>query len=180
MKKENILDIKTDDLKRETLNKIMMEYGDEILRLVYSYVKNRTVAEDLTQLVFMKCFENLDYFRGDSSLKTWLCRIAVNCTNDYFKSWNFKYTFLTDKIHHLFNDKSNSPEELVVKGEDYRHVKKCVLSLPVKYREVIFLHYFEDLSLKEISELLSLNLNTVKSRHIRAKVLLMGKLTNGG
>jgi RNA polymerase sigma-70 factor, ECF subfamily len=156
--------------KDHKLNEIMIQYGTDVFRLVYSYVKRKDIAEDITQTVFTKCYINLENYKGNSSMKTWLFKIAVNTCKDYFKSWHYRYSLLQDKLTHFTHN--DTPEKLVItKNENYEITKK-IMSLPQKYREIIFLYYFEGISLKEISNLLEANINTIKSRHSRAKEIL--------
>jgi RNA polymerase sigma factor (sigma-70 family) len=68
----------------------MSNYGTQILHLSYSYVRDRQTAEDLTQEIFVKCYEKLHTFNGNSSIETWLYRIAANHCKDYLKSWQFR------------------------------------------------------------------------------------------
>jgi RNA polymerase sigma factor (sigma-70 family) len=76
---------------------LMSEYGDKILQLVYLNVKDRTIAEDITQEVFISAYRHLETFRGESSYKTWLYRIAINETKKYLRSWSFRKIFSTIK-----------------------------------------------------------------------------------
>lgn len=68
------------------IDELMQQYGEEILKLVMQYVHNHSVAEDLTQEIFVKCYKALPSFQYGSSLKTWLWRIAINHSKDYLKS----------------------------------------------------------------------------------------------
>lgn len=73
--------------KTELIDNIMTMYGQEILQLVYSYVNNKEIAEELTQDIFVKCYNSLHTFKGKSTIRTWLWRIAINHSKDYLKSW---------------------------------------------------------------------------------------------
>lgn len=73
--------------KEDLIDEIMNKYGQEVLQLVYSYVNNKEVAEDVTQDIFVKCYKSLHTYKGNSNLKTWLWRIAINHCKDYLKSW---------------------------------------------------------------------------------------------
>ncbi len=165
--------------KEEIMEQIMIDYGRDILKLSYSYVRNRTIAEDLTQEVFLKCYEKIDTYHGDSKLKTWLYSIATNHCSDYLRSAHYRYSILTDKIAKITKGKNLSPEESMLIKDEQNHLANLVFHLPLKYREVIFLFYFEDLSINEISNLIGLNPNTVKSRLSRAKALLKIRLERG-
>ncbi|WP_369385783.1 sigma-70 family RNA polymerase sigma factor [Mesobacillus boroniphilus] len=81
---------------KEKLSWLMDEYGDKIIRLAYTYVRSHQAAEDITQEVFLKCYEKMHLFRGDSSYKTWLYKITVNKCKDYLKSWSYKNIIFTE------------------------------------------------------------------------------------
>ncbi|MDQ0268331.1 sigma-70 family RNA polymerase sigma factor [Cytobacillus purgationiresistens] len=165
--------------KEEKLDFLMNEYGDKIIRLAYSYVRTKHSAEDIAQEVFIKCYEHLDEFRGDSSHKTWLYKIAINKCKDHLKSWSHRNVVLTEiktsiqKVMHPASDIE------CIRKEEGQFISEKILSLPRKYREVIIFYYYEGLSLKEISNLLNLNINTIKSRFYRGKKLLEKELKGG-
>lgn len=76
-----------------SLDRLMQEYGTRVLRLVTLMVKDRDLAEDITQDVFLKVYRNLSGFRGESSIHTWIYRIAVNECKGYLRSWTFRNLF---------------------------------------------------------------------------------------
>ena len=83
---------------REVLmDEIMTRHGQDILRLVYSYVSNKEVAEDLTQDIFVKCYKALHTYNGKSTLRTWLWRIAINHCKDFLKSWYNRNVIITEE-----------------------------------------------------------------------------------
>ncbi|MFC7370605.1 sigma-70 family RNA polymerase sigma factor [Fictibacillus iocasae] len=168
--------IRTD--KTELLHLLMDDYGEEIKRLVYAYTKNWTHSEDLTQDIFLCVYKNLDTFQQQSSIKTWIYRIAINKCKDFLRSWHYKKTIISDII--LPSEKENSPETVYLHSERKEAVSQLILQLPVKYREVIVLYYFRDLTLEEMTELLGANVNTLKSRLQRAKKRLAFKLQYKG
>jgi len=143
------------------LEEAMNEYGQSILQLVYSYVRNSTVSEDLTQEIFVKFYNSLPTYSKQSSLKTWLWRIAINHCKDYLKSWYVRKMQFTEHIHTMFESSKEMIEEEMVKKEESEELVQNVMSLPLKYRELIYLHYFEGYTIKEIAELLSINSNTI-------------------
>ena len=164
------------DEREQTMDQLMHEYSDDILHLVYTYVKNQTTAEDLTQEIFIKCFEKLHQFNQQSTIKTWLYRIASNHCKDYLRSWHYRKIMLTDKILDHIPSKSKLVEEEVITNSEENSLANAVMNLPLKYREVIFLHYYEELSLREISKITTVNINTIKTRLKRAKELLKDKM----
>ncbi len=159
--------------ERETLiDELMHQYGQEILQLTYSYVKNRNIAEDLTQDIFVKCYQSLHTYKGKSKIRTWLWRIAINHCKDYLKSWYNNHVIPSnDEI--VYSGKSvHNTEQAVIQQDEEGRLAHAVMSLPIKYREVIYLHYFEELAIREVALILSMKENTVKTRLRRGKVLL--------
>ncbi|GAE27725.1 RNA polymerase sigma-70 factor [Halalkalibacter wakoensis JCM 9140] len=162
--------------REHLINLLMDEHSDEILHLVFTYVNNQTTAEDLTQEIFIKCYEKLHQFNEQSSIKTWLFRIAINHCKDYLKSWHYRKISLHEKIwDSLPSNTKQVDEELIAKTEEER-LAHAVIALPVKYREVIYLHYYQELSLVEISKVTAVNLNTIKTRMKRAKELVKDQI----
>ncbi|WP_240338428.1 sigma-70 family RNA polymerase sigma factor [Peribacillus alkalitolerans] len=158
--------------REEKLIWLMEEYGDMVIRLAYTYVKENQFAEDISQEVFISCFQNLDAFQNRASYKTWLYRITVNKCKDLIKSWSYKNLLYKDIIGTILTLRTASTESGLIHLEEKEMIFEKVLILPIKYREIVILHYYEELSINEISELLNLNSNTVKSRLHRARNVL--------
>ncbi|WP_371320206.1 sigma-70 family RNA polymerase sigma factor [Chengkuizengella axinellae] len=158
------------------LDEIMTRYGDDVLHLVFSYVHNQAVAEDLTQEIFVKCYKSLSTYKQGAKLKTWLWRIAINHCKDYLKSWYHRKVILTEKTMDLSEISSQNIEQTILNKEEEGTLAHAVLKLPLKYREVTYLYYFEELSIKEIESILGVKQNTIKTRLKRAKELLKKKL----
>ncbi|WP_245602133.1 sigma-70 family RNA polymerase sigma factor [Peribacillus kribbensis] len=165
--------------REEQLVWLMGEYGDMIIRLAFTYVKQKQVAEDISQEVFISCYQSLDRFENRSAYKTWLYRITVNKCKDYLDSWSFKHIFYKDFFSSLLTKGAVFTENKLLDQENKEGIFKKVLALPVKLREVIILHYYEELSIKEIAGLLNLNANTVKTRLHRGRQQLKGFFEGG-
>lgn len=137
--------------------------------LVYSYIYRTTndynIAYDITQDVFIKMMKNIDkYNLQNGKFKNWLLKIAVNTTKDYFKSKTYKQRIESYDIeNHQIEDKSNVID-IVSKKEEAIKIKEAVENLPSLQREAIFLKYYNDLKIKEISYITGDNENTIKSR----------------
>jgi RNA polymerase sigma-70 factor, ECF subfamily len=158
--------------KEALIDEIMIRYGQEILQLVYSYVNNNEVAEDLTQDIFVKCYKSLHTFKGNSKLRTWLWKIAINHCKDYLKSWYNNKIFVSNNESVFDLEQKESVEETVIQKDEDEKLTAEVMKLPIKYREVVYLFYFEELTMKEIASLLGVNQNTIKTRLRKAKALL--------
>ena len=171
-----VTDEKMLDERAQIIDQLIDDYSDDILHLVYTYVKNRTTAEDLTQEIFIKCYEKLHQFNGQSTLKTWVYRIASNHCKDYLRSWHYRKITLTDKLLDYIPSKAKQVEDEVITSIEEDSLTNAVIDLPLKYREVVFLYYYEELSLREISKITTVNINTLKTRLKRAKELLKEKM----
>lgn len=165
---------------------LMQEYGTRVLHLAYFYLKDRHLAEDVAQEVFIKAYRNWDSFRGESSPYTWLHRIAVNLCRDKARSAWWRRLLPSEDLRtggrqelDLFSPGAD-PEESAIRSDQQSFVLQHVLALPQPYREVIFLYYYEDLSTAEIAALTGQNENTIKTRLFRARASLKKMLSQGG
>lgn len=157
-------------IDRETVLEIIMDaYGDRIKRLAYSYVKDWGIASDLTQEVFVTVYIKLETFEKRSTFKTWLFTIAVNKCKDYLRSWHYRNIVMNEKVLFFIKDRAKTPEEQTLDQDENSKLLKAIWALPLKYREVFLLHYYQDLSLQEISHAIALPLATVKTRLFRGK-----------
>jgi len=172
------VEIESNLSREERLEWLMKEYGDQVTRLAFTYMKQKQLSEDIAQEVFIKCYENLESFRHESSYKTWLYRITVNLCKDKLRSWSFRHIILTEFFSKT-KSTNKSPEMELVGLENKQLIAEKILSLPVKYREVIILYYYEEMSYNQISTLLDLRLQTIKSRLHRARLLLKKSLEGG-
>jgi RNA polymerase sigma-70 factor (ECF subfamily) len=148
---------------QENITETIEQYSDTIYKIAFSYTKDKTVAEDILQDVYLKYMTDSTYFQDEEHKKAWLIRVTINECKKFFRSvWNKRRIPLED-IYSF-----QKPE---------RHaVFYAVLDLPVKYRIMIHLYYYEELSVKEISRILKINENTVMSRLYRGRQLLKNVL----
>ena len=155
-----------------TIEYMIDEYGDDVLRLCLLYLGDRQLAEDAFQLTMTKAWRQLHAFRGESSVKTWLSRIAANACRDMLRSGWFRLMKRSEPEEKLFS--AAAPDD----GEA-RELRSLVLSLPGKYREVIVLYYYEDMKVREIAQLLGMPAASVSSRLRRARAMLKIELEGG-
>ena len=149
-----------------TDEEIIRAHFDMVYRLALSQTKNRVSAEDVTQEVFLRFVENRKKLTSAEHIKAWLIRVTINCSKSVFlNSWFKKTVPLTDELTF------DTPE----KSEVYYAVQ----TLPSKYRTVIHLFYYEDMSVSEIAECLSMKESTVKSHLFRGRELLRNELKGG-
>lgn len=147
------------------IDNILNEYGTFIFRICYIYMKNFHDAEDALQETFIKAYQKHHTFRNISSEKTWLTRIAINtCKNHLRNSW-------LKRIHLGFDRYciSGTAQSDILKVEMKLDVTSEIMKLGTKYKDVILLYYYNELSIPEISEVLQVSHNTVKTRLKRAR-----------
>ncbi len=160
--------------KDQAIEYIMDQYGEELKRLIYSYVKNHSQTDDLFQDIMMKIYEQLHTFEERASLRTWLYRITANKCKDYLRSPFHRLFIWKEKFLERADNKT--PEKTVLLDEKKREVIRAIMELPIKDREVLILRYYQGFSIQEISDLLQVNPSTIKSRIMRAKGKLKKEL----
>ena len=137
-------------------------YSDTVKRLCLIHLKNQADTEDIFQTVFLKYALSDLVFESAEHEKAWLIRVTVNACKDLLKSFFRTHTVPLDSLL----------EQAAPEPEDHSQVLQAVLSLPEKYRQVIYLHYYEGYTAPQIGELLHKNVNSVYTRMNRAKKLL--------
>ncbi len=151
------------------LEKMMIEYGNELVRLAFYYVKDAEVAKDMVQNTFIKCYKNIDSYRFEAKIKTWLYRITINECKDYLKSWHYKMVQVKSFVNETAKSVLPSIEKTVIDKYNNEVIKDIIFSLPKVYKEVVYLFYYDSLTTEEIAEVLDIPMNTVKTRLRRAK-----------
>ncbi len=147
---------------------LMHEYGNDVLRMAYMYVRNEEVAKDMFQDVFIKAYKGIDGFKGDSSIKTWLLSITINTCKDYLKSaYHNKVVPLEDFAEDSLVTRSDFSR--LERAESAKKVRDAVAGLPEEFRDVVISVYFNGRDMKETAALLKISEGTVKSRLYRAK-----------
>ncbi|WP_171016812.1 sigma-70 family RNA polymerase sigma factor [Pseudalkalibacillus caeni] len=169
-------DYQTNQDYEDLLEQLIDEYGQSVKRLAYTYVKDWALAEDVTQEVFVKCFDHLHTFHGESTYKTWLYRITINHAKDMLKSKFFRQFDVIQRLKPQGGRTEQSAEARVVQDSEDEQLANEVLRLPRKYREIIILYYYEGLKMREIEAVTNLRMATVKTRLRRGKELLKQQL----
>lgn len=160
------------------LEYLMRRFGDKVLYLAHSYLKDRQWAEDVAQEVFLRVYLALDEFTGESSYYTWIYRITVNACRDALRKKNRYLCTEPDNLDQYGG--SADPEAMAVDSVTSQEVVQAIYSLPVAYREVLLLHYYHELSVREISQVLGITVPAVKVRLLRGRRRLEELLKDGG
>jgi RNA polymerase sigma-70 factor (ECF subfamily) len=171
-------------------DEIVERYQHKIYGYVKRLVGNETDAEDITQEVFLKALNSLHRFREESSLQTWLFRIATNLCRDAHrrrqreKGWLSLWRQADEQseteeggIVDPPDDRFN-PEKLLLREELGAMLSKAMEQLPLAMREVLILHDVEQMPYEEIAQALGVPLGTVKSRLFHARARLRESLAN--
>lgn len=160
----------------EAYRRLVERHKHYVYTLVFRMVEHRETAEDITQEVFIKLYRSLATFRGDAKFTTWLYRMTVNLVSDYRRSQRRKpYEAILDKVKGWFADRSAEPEARALRKEEQETMQKLLSELPDKYRLILYLYHYKQLSYQEISEATDLPVKTVETRLYRGKSLLKQK-----
>lgn len=144
----------------------MDRHADMVRRLCLIHLKNQADSEDVFQTVFVKYVLSSAVFENEEHEKAWFIRVTVNACRDLLRSF---FRSRTVPLEELVELPADTPP-------DTRYVLNAVLELPEKYRDVVYLHYFEGYTALEIGQLTKKNVNTVYSLLTRSKKLLREKL----
>jgi RNA polymerase sigma-70 factor, ECF subfamily len=158
------------------LEQWMEEYGQDVLHLAYSYVRNYQHAEDVAQDVFLRAWHKYDTFQGNSSIKTWLLSITANRAKDFLRSWSAKHE-VTDDGSLYYNISSPDSATQVTERLERDRLWDIVHQLPEKYREVVILYYGRELTGQEIALVLGISEQSVRTRLHRGRQLLKSALS---
>ncbi|WP_066188924.1 MULTISPECIES: RNA polymerase sigma factor SigW [Gracilibacillus] len=162
---------------------IVAYYQNRVFAICFRMVGNKQEAEDIAQEAFIRAYYNIESFDENRKFSTWLYRIATNLTIDKLRKKKPDY-YLDAEIKgsdglNLYGQLASDqplPEEEVESLEIQSHIQKEIMALPAKYRSVIALRFLDELSLKEISEVLEMPVGTVKTRIHRGREALRKRL----
>jgi len=174
----------------ESFNELVNRYTDKIYRIAFGITRDPNSAEDVLQEVFLNLTRKLDTFRGKSKFSTWLYRITVNASYVHLRSEKKHENEISLENYAPYDengtlmgkikskDWSNRPDILIFSNEAMQIIEKAVSKLPESYRVVFQLRDVEELSNKEVSEILDLTVPAVKSRIHRARLFLRDRLSD--
>lgn len=153
----------------QTLERLMEQYGDSLLRMCWMLLHDWEWARDAAQESFIKAYRAFNSLRQGETEKAWLMRIAINTCKDMRRSRWWRMV-----------DRRITPDDLPESGRedampDSRPLVE-VLNLPEKYRKVVLLHYYQGMTLEEIGQTLGASASTIRTRLFRAKAMLRQRL----
>ncbi|WP_254434298.1 sigma-70 family RNA polymerase sigma factor [Halobacillus sp. Marseille-Q1614] len=162
----------------EKLNEIVENYYASLLRTAFGYVKNMMTAEDMVQDALLKAYDKFHLFQEGQNLKAWVFKIMINHCKDYLRSYDSRKVTPWEG-HWLQNTMANTkdPLDIMLEKEAHSHIHEAISHLRPGYHECVHLYYFNNLSVKQVSHVLHMNENTLKTRMKRARDYLGGELS---
>lgn len=152
-------------MDKEIFHEKLCKYKDTVFRVAFSYCKNKSDAEDISQEVFLKYYTSPPDIEEESEEKAWLIRVAINKSKDLIKSsWYSKRC-----------DKENLQETCQM-NESQSELLEVVLNLLEKYKIPIYLYYYEQYTIAEISKIMGIKASTIQTRLQRGRKLIEKKL----
>ena len=165
-------------------DQLILKYRERVYAMVYTMTANREDAADLTQDAFIKAFQSINRFQGQSSFFKWLYRIAINSALTQLRRNKLRSFFSFDKVHedaqvaeviNQLTDKKDVDREVFV-NELQEKLNEAMLKLSIPHRTVVTLFEIDGLSHEEIAEIMNCSVGTVRSRLHYAKQLLQAEL----
>ncbi|MDZ4798608.1 MAG: sigma-70 family RNA polymerase sigma factor [Bryobacteraceae bacterium] len=171
----------------EAYEALIERFQQPVFSLVYRLLDDPSEAADVVQEVFLKVFRNIGSFRGNSSLKTWIYRIAYN------EAWNYRRWFTRHRkqevglereddetlgLQEILQDGGRSAFDMVADGETHALIEEALGGVNPVFRAAVILRDIDDLSYEEIAEVLGVSLGTVKSRILRGREALKKELSS--
>ena len=153
-------------MTNDEFNRIYNAYYKLLLHVAFDYLNSKNDAEDVIQEVFMKLYESRKQFNDDEHLKYWLVKVTNNKCIDHLRHIKNKEMLISNDHIDILNNQDNKEDSL------QRRVQEAIDKLNINDKTIIVLYYYNDLSLKEISKVLSISEVNVKKRISRARIKL--------
>ncbi len=141
---------------------LVRRYQSAVIASAIAVTKNHFMAEDAAQDAFVSAWMKLDTLQDPKKYASWVCRIAKNCAFNMIKRYRGFLSFDDFDNVDVYTDHSQNPYDIYVQAEGRYEIKKSVLKLPEKVRSIVYMHYFEDLSVAEIADRMRISAGTVK------------------
>ena len=175
--KENSRDIDSELIKKAkkgnhgAFNILMSKYYPRVYASIFSFIKSKEDSEDLSQQTFIKVWQQLDTFRGDSAFFTWVYRIAINLAKNFVTSSGFKKQKINTSIEDAEIDISSFDdiESAVIHNESLEEISNFIDSLPESLKTAFVLRESEGKSYEDIAAITETPIGTVRSRIFRAR-----------
>ena len=146
-------------MNTQEYERLVEKYLDCIYRVAVNGCKHHADAEDVVQNTFVKLWERTESFADEEHVRKWLIRVAVNECNSLWRSgWKRRTAYLEEMI-----------TEPAYQTAEKSNMYYAVQELPPKYRQIVYLHYYEEYSIREIAKMMRLSETAVKTRLLRAR-----------
>lgn len=156
---ERPLNNRRNSLDTQEYKRLAVMYTDTVYRVALNGCKNKYDAEDVVQETFIKLLKCKKNFETDEHVRNWLIRVAINeCNSLWNTSWRKKVTLTEEQ-----------KDEPVFENKEESELYELVMKLTPKYRQVIYLYYFEEFSVKEVADILKISETAVQTRLQRAR-----------
>ncbi|WP_213278392.1 RNA polymerase sigma factor [Chryseobacterium indologenes] len=169
---------KAKDKDQKAQTKLINVFWVDVFSFVMKKVRDENDADEITVNVFSKVLSKLDMFDPHFQFKTWILTIAQNTVIDFWRKKNRENEDAVENLDEVKNQYAKSPEELLISEEEQKKIIKTIESLDANYQDIIKLRFFEEKSIKEISEELGISVANTKVRVMRAKKVLAELLKN--
>lgn len=144
-----------------SIEELLKRYSSMVFRLAFSKTRNKSDAEDITQEVFLKYMKYKKNFNDEEHRKAWLIKVTLNTSKTLLMSAWFRRTTAMEEA-----------DDIVTELNEKSEVYYAVLKLPAKYRQIVHLFYYEDMSVESISKITGIKLSTIKSQLHRARLMM--------
>jgi len=176
----DLIDQAVEEKDQQAYAALMKRYKKAVYFMILKMIRDADDAEDLTMEAFAKAFKNLHRFKKDYTFSTWLFRIETNNAIDFIrkkklKTMSLNTTMSDDSGNSVtidVEDDNNNPQDEFIKSQRIEMVRIFVDKLPAKYRKLVQLRYFDELSYEEIAQELEKPLGTVKAQLHRSRELV--------
>ena len=161
-----------DSNREEQLNRMIVQYEKDLLKMCCVYLRDASLAEDAVQEVFLKAYKNLYAFRGDCSEKTWLMHIVMNVCKDFRRNAWVRFVDRSVSLEQL-------PAPCAPPTVDHITLTTEIMRLPRKQMEAVLLYYYQHMKIKEIAQVLKVSPAAISGRLDKARKRLHGALEGG-
>lgn len=152
----------------QSFNLLVHRYKEKVYWIVRRMIPDHDEADDITQNVFIKVYQSLGTFKGDSSFYTWIYRIAVNLSLNEIRRKKLRRTFSIDEEVHQLRSTDIPVQERMENDERTQQIRDAIERLPEKQKKVFLLRYYEELPYEEIAKILDTSVGGLKANYFHA------------
>ena len=168
---DSVLIEKSKNGNKGAFNILVNKYHPRVYASLFSFTKSKEDSEDLSQQTFIKVWQQLNSFRGESAFFTWIYRIAINLAKNYVSSAGYKKQKISSSIEHFEIDVSSFEdlESIVIHEQSIKEINNFIITMPESLKTAFTMREVEGKSYEEISNITNTPIGTVRSRIFRAR-----------